>query len=352
MVGYPKHVIKRCPARTSIGLVIIMGSMPSKSEDTVSEEMRADASLSPGSFPRTTGLTITLAATGNLPERTVGYAVYGDSSAPSERTILFMHGTPGTRLFFTLRHNEHAMEHHVRVLVPERAGYGLSTPVPGRTLLDCAADAAAVLDAEDVQGAHVVGYSAGGPFALAFAKQFKERCIGVVIVSSLSPNVPGVTRGMTTLSKVGYFLAGRTPKLLQWLVGALVSDALKEVFDDHKADFTDEENAQFKGSPDIRRCFAAGTMELYSREGGAVAEAEDYVLFARDWGFRLEEIEGVSVFLYGGSEDNKCTVGMFRELERGLGMGRAQLKAKLIEGETHLLFYRLFEESLFEDIGL
>lgn len=244
------------------------------------------------------------------------------------------------------------MERRVRVLVPERAGYGLSTPVPGRTLLDCAADAVAVLDAEDVEGAHVVGYSAGGPFALAFAKQFKERCINLVLVSSLSPNVPGVTTGMTSLSKVGYFLAGRTPKLLRWLVGSMVSSALKEVFKDHKADFTDGENEQFKGSADIRRCFAASTMELYSREGGAVAEAEDYVLFAKDWGFRLEDIEDVRVFLYAGSEDNKCTVGMFRELERGLGMGRAKLEAKLIEGENHLLFYRLFQGGLFEDIGL
>lgn len=329
-----------------------MGSLSSKSEDEVSQEMRADPSLQRSSFPCMEGRTINLPAEINASERTVGYAVYGDSNATVGHTILFMHGTPGTRFFFSERHDEYAREHHVRVLVPERAGYGLSTSVPGRTLLSSAVDAAAVLDAENVEAVHVVGYSAGGPFALAFAKQFKERCISVVLVSSLSPNVPGVTRGMTAMSKVGYFLAGRTPKLLRWLVGAIAADALKEVFDNKRGDFTDEENELFKERRDIRRCFAASTMELYARETGAAAEAEDYSLFAAEWGFQLEEIEDVKVFLYSGSEDNKCTVGMFRELERGLGAGRSNLTARLVEGGNHLLFYKLFEESLFEDIGL
>lgn len=329
-----------------------MGSFQSKSEDEVSEEMRSDASLHADNFPRTDGQTVTLPAKENIVERNVGYAVYGDTDAPRDRTILFMHGTPGTRFFFTEKHDEYAREHAVRVLVPERAGYGLSTPVPGRSLLSTAADAAGVLDAENVEAAHIVGYSAGGPFAIAFAKQFKERCLSVALVSSLSPNVRGVSRGMTAMSKVGYFLAGRTPQLLRWLVEAMAVNATKEVFDHRRGDFTDEENKFFKERTDVRRCFATSTLELYARECGASAEAEDYALFAREWGFALEEVEDVDLFLYGGSEDNKCTVGMFRELERGFSMGRLNLTAKLVDGENHLLFYKLFEESLFADIGL
>lgn len=330
-----------------------MGTVGSRSRDEISEELLSDASLSPSSFPSPTGKTVTVPPSGASAARTVGYAVYGDEAAPPARTLLFLHGTPGTRLFFTQAHSAHAARHTVRVLAPERPGFGLSAPQPARTLLSAAADAAAVLDAEGVEAAHVLGYSAGGPFALAFAYRFPARCGSVAVVSGLSPNVSGVTNGMTALSKFGYFLAARAPRMLTLLVRMMVADAQKEVFDDRRADFTEEENAQFRKDRDVRRCFAESTLELYSREYGAVAEAEDYVLMAKDWGFRLEDLEGVDVFLYGGSEDNKCTVGMFRELERGLSSGNCNLKkADLVGGENHLYFYRLFVAELFEDMGL
>lgn len=325
-----------------------------KQPDPISLSLRADPSLDPSAFPKPASHTITLPSRAGLPARTLSYAIYGSHShshphsATAAPTLLFLHGTPGTRFFFSAAHDAHAKAHHVRVLVPERPGYGLSTPHPSRTLLSCAEDLAAFLDAVRVDAAYVVGYSAGGPFALAFARHFPERCQRVAVVSSLSPNVPGVVRGMTVTSRVGYFLAGRAPRVLMWLVWAMAKGAVAEVYDDTRDDLTDAENDFFKQREDVRRLFAESTLELYAREGGALAEAEDYVLFASDWGFRLEDVR-TNVLLYGGDRDNKCTLGMFRELERGLA---GNVTVKLVEGGHHLMFYELFEGGLFEDLGL
>src|SRR5688500_4433105 len=62
--------------------------------------------------------------------RTVGYAEYGD---PDGVPLLFFHGTPGSRLQLRAL-DEPARRHHVRLLAPDRPGFGESSPQPGRTV--------------------------------------------------------------------------------------------------------------------------------------------------------------------------------------------------------------------------
>lgn len=325
-----------------------MGINASKSDEELTSRLKSDDSLSPKAFPRASGETITLATN---PARKVGYALYGDKAATSGRTLLYFHGTPGTRLFFTREHSEYAESIGMLVVVPERPGFGLSDGMEGRTLMDGADDARQVLDQLGCSEVYVVGYSAGGPYALAFARKYGGRCLGVGIVSGLSPNVRGVMKGMTVSSRMGYLLAGYAPRMLRWVLSGMVEGARREVMEGKLSEFSERENEWFGRNEGVRRMFIECVMELYAREGGVRAEAEDYVLMAGKWGFELEEVEG-RVFLYGGGMDNKCTVGMFRELERGMREGKAELMmANLAEDEDHLMFYRMFDSIVLDMIG-
>lgn len=329
-----------------------MGAQASK-PDPIGDTLRAVDDLSSSNFPNYLGRTVDLPpANPDLPPRTIGYALYGDTSDSAAHTLIFFHGTPGTRFFFTTPHSAAALAHSVRVVVPERPGYGLSSPAKGRTLRDSATDVAALLDALEVkQPVAVVGYSAGGPFALAFAHDFPERCSAVAVVSSLSPNARGVTEGMTSLSRLGYLLATHAPSLLYFLVRALAPAAQRGAFDATRDDFTTDENAFFASRDDVRRVFAKCTLELYSRTCGAAAEAEDYALMANDWGFKLEDIMGeFGIWVYAGAQDNKCTEGMFRTLVSRLPQRR--LRKVFSEEENHLYFYKLFDHRLLSDLGL
>ena len=61
---------------------------------------------------------------------------------------------------------------------------------PGYTNGDLVADAAGVLDAYGIAGAHVAGASAGGAFAQLLALDFPERVRSLVLIST-SPALPG-----------------------------------------------------------------------------------------------------------------------------------------------------------------
>src|SRR5271166_5013261 len=66
---------------------------------------------------------------------------YGEFGAPRGIPVFGFHGTPGSRFMFRLVH-EPAKRLGIRVIAPERPGFGLSTYQHNRTLADGAADIA------------------------------------------------------------------------------------------------------------------------------------------------------------------------------------------------------------------
>lgn len=128
--------------------------------------------------------------------RTLTYAVAG---APDGTPVVAHHGTPGSRLFAALL-DEPARERGVRVLVPDRPGFGGSDPPlpdyrPGAML-------GPVLDAESLDAVPVLAFSGGGPAALAAAGA-GERVTRVALVAGA---VPGAESPLDALANVPYGL--------------------------------------------------------------------------------------------------------------------------------------------------
>ncbi|HKP17167.1 MAG TPA: alpha/beta hydrolase [Gaiellaceae bacterium] len=144
-----------------------------------------------------------------LPDgRKLGYAEYGDASG---RPLVFLHGFPGSRLAGRVL-DATAREGCVRVLAPERPGLGLSSPQPGRTLLDTAADVRALADALGIGRFTVLGESGGGPYALACAHELADCIAHVAVVCGLGPpGGPGATRGIALKERIGYAIGSRAP---------------------------------------------------------------------------------------------------------------------------------------------
>jgi len=94
-----------------------------------------------------------------LPDgRRVGYAEYGD---PDGLPVFALHGTPGSRFMFALT-NEGAQERGLRLIAPERPGYGLSEFRHADSLGDIAADVVALADALGIGRCAIIGVSGGG----------------------------------------------------------------------------------------------------------------------------------------------------------------------------------------------
>ncbi|ELZ44266.1 alpha/beta hydrolase fold protein [Halorubrum coriense DSM 10284] len=130
--------------------------------------------------------------------RTLSYATGGD---PDGRPVVVHHGTPGSRLFGALVAAP-AAEVGVRVLVPDRPGYGRSSPPAAEwSWRDWAADLGELLDAESVDRAGILGFSGGGPFALAAGGD--DRVARVGLMSSV---VPPTENSLATLASVPFAL--------------------------------------------------------------------------------------------------------------------------------------------------
>ena len=115
--------------------------------------------------------------------RVLGYAEYGD---PDGLPLIGFHGTPGSRFMFRLAHR-HALDLGLRLLAPERPGFGLSTYHRGHTLANYADDIAAFADALGISRFAVAGVSGGAPYAVACAALLPERVTALALVSPVGP---------------------------------------------------------------------------------------------------------------------------------------------------------------------
>ena len=115
--------------------------------------------------------------------RRLAWSEFGTPTGP---VLIYCHGTPSSRLEGLVLH--HAALGGVRVLVPDRPGFGRSDPQPGRSLTDWARDVAALADQLGIQRFAVSGISGGGPHALACAAHLGDR-VSVVIPVNASPEV-------------------------------------------------------------------------------------------------------------------------------------------------------------------
>jgi pimeloyl-ACP methyl ester carboxylesterase len=111
---------------------------------------------------------------------------------PSGRTILIHNGTPNSRHLYG-PWVEDADARGVRVVSYDRPGYGGSTPHPGHTVADGAADVESIADALGVERFAVWGLSGGGPYTLACAALLPERVTAAAVLGSIAPwGAPGL----------------------------------------------------------------------------------------------------------------------------------------------------------------
>ncbi|HSS67776.1 MAG TPA: alpha/beta hydrolase [Nocardioidaceae bacterium] len=108
------------------------------------------------------------------------------SGVPDGRTVVYHSGTPtGSVPFPSL--DDAAAERGLRVVTYCRPGYGNSTSRPGRTVADAAADTATILDQLGVDAFLTIGWSGGGPHALACAAMLPGRCGAAASIAGVAP---------------------------------------------------------------------------------------------------------------------------------------------------------------------
>jgi pimeloyl-ACP methyl ester carboxylesterase len=115
--------------------------------------------------------------------RTLEYVTGGPSDG---FPLVLQHGTPATGVLFEPMVAA-AAKHGLRIVQPSRPGYGGSTARPGRSVADVTGDVAALLDELGDDQFVTVGWSGGGPHALACAALLPGRCLAAATVAGVGP---------------------------------------------------------------------------------------------------------------------------------------------------------------------
>ncbi len=120
---------------------------------------------------------------------------YTDIGYPGGPCVFFFHGAPMSRLHLVPLEEQFAAQ-GLRVVSPDRPGYGRSSPQPGRSMLDWPTDVATLADALQVDRFLVAAHSSGGPYAVACAALLSERVLGGTVIAGVTDMAwPGAWNG-------------------------------------------------------------------------------------------------------------------------------------------------------------
>lgn len=212
-----------------------------------------------------------------------------DAGGAGDLTVLWQHGTPNVGVP-PVPLLEVSARLGLRWAGHDRPGYGGSSPRPGRTVADVAADVAAVADALGAERFAVVGHSGGGPHALACAALLPERVVATVCVSGLAP---------------------REARGLDWYAGMGAADVASlraaEAGREHRLAQQPLDDEPDDAVPADREALAGPWAWLETVTGPAAGAGpeglvDDEVAFVTPWGFDPADVATPTLFLHGSAD--------------------------------------------------
>lgn len=262
--------------------------------------------------------------------RTLEYLAAG----PADGTpLVFHHGTPFAAVLFEPMVAA-AVRHGLRLVVHSRPGYAGSTPLPGRTVADVTEDVTALLADLGADRFLTVGWSGGGPHALACAALLPGRCVAAATIAGVAPyaadglewlsgmgaeNIAEFTAAAAGAERLSEFLSAQAEALahvrgehIAAALGDLVPEVDRKVLTD---DFAEYSAAAFR--------LAVST--------GIAGWRDDDLAFVGDWGFDPAAIS-TPVSIWQGSEDRMVPFPHGRWLAERLPGAAVHLEP----GEGHL----------------
>ena len=269
--------------------------------------------------------------------RTIGYAEYGD---PDGLPVIALHGTPGSRFMFALT-DEGARAGGLRVIAPERPGYGLSDFHRSETLADTASDVEELADALGLDRFAMIGVSGGGPQAVAVAYRLKSRILRLVLVSPVGPvaecdhiRMSHLHRLIFSYPSTSHHAAPTFFSTLRTLVDWAPSVAYQLLMQQVTA--TD---CEVLNRPEVRENLQAALREAL--RPGVDGALQDLKLYCAPWNMTLGEID-VPTFMWQGGEDTVVPLDAAYYLAGAL----PNCRLEVIEGVGHYWVFGEFDRMI------
>jgi len=255
---------------------------------------------------------------------------YIDNGVSSKSALILHHGTP-TSMTVWGTWLAAAAEKEIRAIAFTRPGYAGSDRKVGHRVIDANDDLEEILNQLEIENFVSVGWSGGGPYALASG--LLKKCTGVQLIASVSPY---------DAEDFDWF-QDQTPEMVEEAKVSAKSledsIAFKEGYYTELRDMTTEQflveyekRSSFKAFENAYREFSKD-LSFSMRDAlrdGAIGYAEDEYAFLSNWGFETKEIQ-VPVGIWQGLDDKSVSPHMARWLNANI----VKPTLKLLEGQHH-----------------
>jgi len=249
--------------------------------------------------------------------RKLGFADYGQ---PDGIPIFLLHGTPGSRIW-DFDKEPLISGAGLRIITPERPGYGISDPLKTRTIKAYSRDIEQLATHLNIKRFHIAGLSGGGPYTLACASALPEMVLSVTLIGSAIPlNMDGFFEGMASGNKLVFRISKQMPFLLKPLYSYTASVLRKK-----PEKFIKQIHTQLCpwDQAILRATEQKGNMETlisHIKEAyrqGAEGVYRDSVLLAKPWQIDFQSIKP-PIMLWHGEADTLMPVTPARHFAKVL----------------------------------
>jgi pimeloyl-ACP methyl ester carboxylesterase len=257
-----------------------------------------------------------------------------ERSGPNDgMPLIFQTGTPSAGVLFQSMIDAGAAR-GIRHVAYSRPGYGRSERRPGRSVVDCVADVAAIADQLGIERFYTVGWSGGGPHALATAALLGDRVIAAATLAGVAPRD---AEGLDWLEGMG------EDNLAEVAAAHAGEDELRPFLEQHRTDLMQATGAQVAEImetllTEVDKQVLTGEFADYlvgatqvGLAGGVWGWSDDDIAFVHDWGFDLGGID-VPVTIWQGEQDLMVPFSHGRWLAAHV----AGAEARLLADKGHL----------------
>jgi pimeloyl-ACP methyl ester carboxylesterase len=243
----------------------------------------------------------------------LSFRVVGDATG---RPVLYLHGTPSSRMEAGGQLGEVAATLGLRILAPDRPGYG-RTRFVRYDVRSYPEHLLGLLDALEVGEVGIIGVSGGGRYACACAADLGPRVTRTALVASTAPSdLDGVRATWSKGDRQLYSIAVRAPWLLRSYLAMMArrirSDPRRvpELFNDLPA-----EDEAVLDRPEVQEILSATMTEAFRQ--GTRGAVHDIGLEARPWDVDLSAIE-TPVEVWHGHKDTLVSIAQGEALARAI----------------------------------
>ena len=235
-------------------------------------------------------------------DRQIGFAEFGD---PQGRAVFWLHGTPGARRQIPMEARVYAEQRQIRLIGVDRPGIGSSSPYQYDTVFAFAEDLRTIADTLGIDTFEVIGLSGGGPYTLACAAAMPDRVVAAGVLGGVAPvrGADAIGGGVSTLITAAapvVEVAGAPLRLVASQLIRLIRPVAEPALYAY-ARISPEADRRLLVRPEFKAMFLDDLLNGSRKQ--LAAPFADVVVFARDWGFRLDEVK-VPIRWWHGDRDH------------------------------------------------